>query len=169
MSACTPHVTYLGSLSPSCGTWGTPSETRRVRYKRCARRGAEQGDPLASLQCGCVIADVTAAAIAASSWCGCGVGSRGKCYASERLRPQEPMVTISHALQAVKSRDFAKWALSPVAPTANLRAIGSGKCDAGILVGVQSHGARAWAWRARRAVHKPPSSGCPCRLCGEDP
>ena len=29
-----------------------------------ARRGAEQGDPLASLQCGCVIADVTAAAMA---------------------------------------------------------------------------------------------------------
>ena len=29
-----------------------------------ARRGAEQGDPLASLRCGCVIADVTATAIA---------------------------------------------------------------------------------------------------------
>ena len=32
--------------------------------KHRARRGAEQGDPLSSLQCGCVIADVTAAAIA---------------------------------------------------------------------------------------------------------
>ena len=32
--------------------------------KHCARRGAEKGDPLACLQCGCVIADVTATAIA---------------------------------------------------------------------------------------------------------
>ena len=31
--------------------------------KHRGRRGAEQGDPLASLQCGCVIADVTAAAL----------------------------------------------------------------------------------------------------------
>ena len=32
--------------------------------KHRARRGTKQGDPLASLQCGCVIADVTAGAIA---------------------------------------------------------------------------------------------------------
>ena len=36
----------------------------RSGAKYRARRGAEQGDPLASMQCGCVIADVVALALA---------------------------------------------------------------------------------------------------------
>ena len=77
---------------PSCGAWATvdvdfQNAFLTLRYKAIdaavssrikiaaglfschlarnkARRGAEQGDPLASMQCGCVIADITAAAIA---------------------------------------------------------------------------------------------------------
>ena len=43
----------------SCGVVFQPSGE-----KQCDGRGAEQGDPLASLQFGCVIADVAAATIA---------------------------------------------------------------------------------------------------------